>query len=187
MSIPADTSIWSHPLRVADLPTKRPTTFDIAPDATVTAAILDNLGLLALRKLRFQGEISPEAKSGWRLTGRLGATIEQPCVLTLAPVTTRLDEDVMRRFVKESEEFEAGGETQMPEDDSIEILQPEIDLGEIMVESLALALPLYPKAEGVEVETTVFAEPGVTPMKDEDTRPFAGLKGLRDRLEDKNK
>ncbi|MGJ8583047.1 MAG: YceD family protein [Marinosulfonomonas sp.] len=185
MSTSSDTSIWSQPRRVADLPSKRPTQFDVTPDATTLAAIKESLGLLGLRKLRFKGEIAPESKSGWRLTGQLGATVDQPCVLTLVPVTTRLDEDVIRRFVTEMEEFETGGETQMPEDDSIEILGPEIDLGEIMVESLALALPLYPKAEGVEVETTVFAEPGVTPMKDEDTRPFAGLKGLRDRLEDK--
>lgn len=184
MSKSADTSIWSNPLRVADLPTKRPTKFDVTPDSAVMTAVSENLGLLGLRKLRFQGEISPEAKSGWRLTARLGATVDQPCVLTLTPVTTRLEEDVIRHFVTESEEFETGGETQMPDDDSIETLGPEIDLGEIMVESLALALPLYPKAEGVEVETTIFAEPGVTPMKDEDTRPFAGLKGLRDRLED---
>jgi hypothetical protein len=30
----------------------------------------------------------------------------------------------------------------------------------------------------------VFAEDGVTPLRDEDTKPFAGLAALRDRLED---
>ena len=51
-----------------------------------------------------------------------------------------------------------------------------------MVEALSLALPLYPKAEGAQLEDTTFAQPGITPMSDEAARPFSGLSALRDKL-----
>ena len=51
--------------------------------------------------------------------------------------------------------------------------------------ALALALPLYPRAEGADLAQAQFAGPGVTPMTDEDARPFAGLKDLRDKLDKK--
>lgn len=184
MSHTSHTSIWSHALRVADLPQKQNTAFDLSPAPETIAAIADDLSLLALRKLRFHGHLSPLGASGWQLKGQLGATVEQPCIVTLDPVTTRIDETVLRQFLPEIEEYEAGSEVQMPDDDSIEALGATIDLGEIMVEALALALPLYPKAENAESSQKVFAEPGLAPMTDEDARPFAGLKALKDRLED---
>ena len=49
-------------------------------------------------------------------------------------------------------------------------------------EALALALPDFPRAEGVELGPAVFTEPGATPMTDEAAKPLAGLADLRDRL-----
>lgn len=115
------------------------------------------------------------------MTARLGATVTQPCAVTLAPVTTRLDLDVTRLFQADFEEIDAP-EAEMPEDDSIEPLTRWIDPAAVMEEALVLALPLYPRAEGAELGERVYAEPGVVPLRDEDTRPFAGLAALRDQL-----
>ena len=70
----------------------------------------------------------------------------------------------------------------MPEDDTIEPLGTEIDFGSILVEALALALPDYPRKDEAELENATFAAPGITALKDEDLKPFAGLAGLRDKL-----
>ncbi len=72
----------------------------------------------------------------------------------------------------------------MPEDDSAEPLPVTIDLGEVMAEALALELPPWPRAEGVEPVEMSVTEPGKTPMTDDDAKPFAGLKALRDKLSD---
>ena len=87
-------------IRVADLNQTAPTPFRIVPDAPVLKGIAAELALDGLRKLRFEGEIRAEGKHDWLLTGRLGATVVQPCVVTLAPVTTRVETDVRRVFVK---------------------------------------------------------------------------------------
>jgi uncharacterized metal-binding protein YceD (DUF177 family) len=71
----------------------------------------------------------------------------------------------------------------MPEDDSSEPLGSHIDVQEIMEEALALFVPQYPRKDGAVLGESVHAEPGVAPMRDEDTRPFAGLAALRDQLD----
>ena len=72
-----ETPSWLHPFVVADMPTKRATAFSLAPDAELLQIIANNLGLRGLRKLRFEGEITPNGRSDWQLTATLGATIWQ--------------------------------------------------------------------------------------------------------------
>jgi hypothetical protein len=52
-----------------------------------------------------------------------------------------------------------------------------------MVEALVLHLPLYPRVEGAELGELAVTEPGKTPLRDADLRPFAGLAALKDKLE----
>jgi uncharacterized metal-binding protein YceD (DUF177 family) len=171
-------------IATADLRPRTPTRFALAPDAGERESLAQDLGIEAIRKLRFEGEITAEGRDDWRLDATLGATVVQPCVVTLAPVTTRIDTAVTRRFLARMPDIELdeSGEAEMPEDETLEPLGSEIDLAAIMAEALALNLPLYPRADGAELGEAVFAEPGIAPMRDEDAKPFAGLAGLRDRL-----
>lgn len=172
----------THRFRVADLPPNRGIDFDLRPTAEENRVMADKLGLSGLRKVTFKGRISPESTRDWRLDGHLGATVTQPCVVTLAPVSTRLEEDVIRRYLAHMPEIPAGEEVEMPEDDTVEPLPDLIDLTVVMTEALALALPLYPRAPDAEPGDMAVTEPGTEPLRDEDTKPFAGLAGLRDSL-----
>jgi uncharacterized metal-binding protein YceD (DUF177 family) len=177
----------SHALRVADLSQTRPTRFDLTPDKDDISAIAAELGLLDLRKLRFKGQIIAEGKRDWRLEAELGATVVQPCVVTLAPVTTRLDESVVRRFLAQMPDMSGDDdEIEMAEDDSIESLGSVIDPSAVMIEALSLALPLYPKAENAEMGSATYTEPGKEALRDEDLKPFAGLAALRDQMAKKD-
>lgn len=173
----------THMLRLDDLPNRKPTHFTLAPDAPARAALADALGIVAIRKLRLAGKISPAGKRDWLLEAELGATVVQDCVVTLEPVTTRIQEPVLRRYLAEPPQ-PGSGEVEMPEDDSIEALPQVLDLAEVMAEALALALPAFPRAPGAELGNAVFADPGVTPLTDEAIKPFAGLAGLRDQLDE---
>lgn len=157
------------------------TEFGLEPDAERRSAWASELGLKSLKKLRFMGTISPDRGSDLVLQAQLGATVVQECVVTGAPVTTRIEESVLRRFVKDLPE-PTGEESEMPEDDSLEPLGETVDLAAVMIEALALALPPWPRAEGVEPIDITVTEPGLAPLRDEDTKPFAGLKSLRDKL-----
>ncbi|MEM8774516.1 MAG: DUF177 domain-containing protein [Pseudomonadota bacterium] len=146
-------------------------------------ALADSLGLLGLKKLRFEGTITPVESKDWLLEGKLGATVVQSCVVTLEPVTTRLEEFVSRRFIESIEEtYTAGEESAMPDDDSVDVLGNVINLIDVLSEALSLALPAYPRKPGLEFSEALAAPPGVKPLSDEDTKPFAGLAQLREKL-----
>ena len=173
-------SALTHPLRTASLPTHKATRFDLKPDDATRAALAEELGITAIHALRLEGTLTPEGRQDFRLEAQLDAEVEQPCTITLAPVRTLLRETLLRRYLADVPEPE-GEEVEIPADD-FEALPEVIDLGTVATEALALALPLYPRAEGAALEQAVFAEAGVEPLTDEALRPFAGLAGLAARL-----
>ena len=180
----AETDDTGRLIRLSRLDGRRRTPVRLRPDAAACAAIAERLGLIALRKLRFEGELVPEGRADWRLEARLGATIVQPCVVTLAPVTTRIDTELSRSYRAGMPAMPEGDEIEMPEDETEEPLPEVLDLGAVMEEALALCLPLYPRAEGAELGEAVYAAPGLEPMRDDDVKPFAALADLKKRMDD---
>ena len=168
-------------LQVADLPQHRATRFHLTPDKADRHRIAGELGILGIRKLDFKGQLQAEGKSDWRIGAQLGATVEQACVITLDPVSTRIDQPVSRLFVKDMA-ADSAEEIEMPEDDTQEALTAEIDLERVMTEALALALPDYPRREDAVLSQSEFSAPGVTPMTDAEAKPFASLAQLKDKL-----
>ncbi|GGL74443.1 YceD family protein [Wenxinia marina] len=170
-----------HVVRLSGGAQRAPIDVSLEPDAAGRAAVADALGIRGVRKLRFAGRLDPEGRRDWRLEATLGATVVQDCVVTLEPVVTRIDDPVTRRYL-ESWQEPTGEEVEMPDDDEAGPLPASLDLAEVMIEALALALPLYPRAEGVEEVDLTVTEPGAAPIESEEAKPFAGLQALRDRI-----
>lgn len=170
---------------VSDLRQTGSTPFLLEPNADERSALAEDLNALSLRKLHFVGEITPHGRNAWQLKADLGATVVQSCIVTLEPVTTRIDTEVTRRFVPAHKlnTPEPGTETEMTDEDDIEELGETIDLDAILAEALSLAMPAYPRKDGAEVANAQFSADGVTPIQDEEMRPFAGLASLRDKLQ----
>ena len=186
---PAGALPVAHPLLVARLPRNRATAFDLTPDADALATLTGLLGVSHLRKLRFVGKVGPlegaqAGRGGFGLSGRLSATVVQPCSVTLVPVTTRIAEEVVRRYLPDLTLPDAA-EAELPEDVDAEPLPEVIDPAAVMVEALALAVPTCPRAPDADLGEATFAPPGVAPLRAQDMRPLAGLAALRDRLRDK--
>lgn len=175
-----------HVLKVADLNERRPILFEIQPNVAQLRQIADDLSLISLKKLRFKGTLVAHGKREWLLTATLGATVQQPCVITLEPVTTRLDTPITRRFIPEAQirsSKEDETEIEMESDETLEPLGHNFDLWSIMTEALALALPDYPRADDAALNQTVFSEKGIAPMTDDDVKPFAGLAALKEKMQ----
>jgi len=173
---------FSYPLKVADLPKNAPRGFSLELTAQDLESIAKDLGILDLKKLRFEGALAFNGQGEVVVTADLGVSAVQACVVTLEPVKSRIDEQITRRFSPHLEP--AGDDHQMlPDDDeNVDALGDIIDLGAILIESIALNLPDFPRAEGAELEQKTFAEPGVIALEDEDTKPFASLAALKDKL-----
>ncbi len=176
----------TNSIRFADLPAGDTQTFVWEPDGEGRASVAADLGIPAIRKLRLAGALLPVGQRDWRLEAELGATVVQDCVVTFAPVTTRLDEPVLRTYLAEMPDLPAGDEIETPEDETLEPLPDAIDLRAVAMEALSLALPAYPRAEGVEAVDLNVTGPGKAPMTDDEAKPFAGLAALRDQLKGKD-
>jgi uncharacterized metal-binding protein YceD (DUF177 family) len=170
-----------HALRVVDLSANREARFEIIPDGATCSELASELGLDGLRKLRFTGTLTPKGKADWQLTAHLGATVVQPCGVTLAPVTTRIEEAVSRHYMSRPVQI-TDDEMEMPQDDQ-EPLGPWIDPWEVMIESLSLSIPMYPRAANVQAGPIQAAPPGTAPLQDADLKPFASLQALRDKMD----
>jgi uncharacterized metal-binding protein YceD (DUF177 family) len=132
--------------------------------------------LLGLKKAQMSAELIPKGRGDWLLKGQLGASVVQPCVVTLAPVPTRIDAKFERLFVTEMPDLSPGEESEMPEDDRLEPRPAVLDLSVVFAEVLALELPEWPRAPGAELPPSV-------QDTDEKPNPFAVLQALKSKLE----
>lgn len=168
------------PLRVSQLNPRQKTTFVIQPDAARRKEIAAELGILDLPRLRFRATLSSAPADAWDLTADLDAKVVQACIVTLDPVTTDLSEPVHRVFSPHTTPPTAE-ETEMS-DDEVEPLGQSIDLDAVMIESLSLALPLYPRADGAAMDD---AAPDTSEPEDDARKPFAGLADLLGKRDEK--
>ncbi|MGL5011356.1 MAG: YceD family protein [Paracoccaceae bacterium] len=174
----------SLPFTVRNLSPRKATRFALKPDVAACAAVAAELGITAVRRLSFIGELRPAGRRDIVLEARLEAEVEQPCGITLAPVRTVIGEAVTRRYLADWVE-PTGAEAEIPEDDTSEALPDVIDAGAVAIEALALALPLYPRAPGAELGRVVHTEPGQEALTDDAIKPFASLVAFKAQLEKK--
>lgn len=123
--------------------------------------------------------VAQRFRGGIRAQGRVSGTITQPCVVTGEPVTQRIDEEIDRIFLPgrdEASEATAGAEifVNLEDDDLPDYFDGnEIDLADVVLEVFALAIDLYPRAEGAELGAR---EKGDDPAE---SSPFAALRALK--------
>jgi uncharacterized metal-binding protein YceD (DUF177 family) len=117
-------------------------------------------------------------RDGIRVSGRLQAEVVQPCVVTFAPVRQEIDEPIDRIFLPGGEKQAGPGHAEvfvdLEEDDAPDYFEGhELDLSDLVLETLALAIDPYPRAPGASLDEVLPSEP------DDSDSPFAGLKSLK--------
>ncbi|UWQ17105.1 DUF177 domain-containing protein [Jannaschia sp. M317] len=174
--------VLSHPLRLADLRQRRATHVRLVPDAGQLEALADRLDVDILRKVRLEGDLTPGPGRDWTFSGHLGATVVQPCRVTTDPVTTRIEESVVRRYTPDFD-VPPEEEVEMAEDENVEPLPDVLDMGDLLEESLILSIPPFPRVDGAEDVDLSAAPPGAEPLTDEAVKPFAGLAALKAKMD----
>lgn len=149
---------------------------DATPDECWSVA--RRLDLVALASLEFQGRVEHGPRDGILIVrGTIVARVTQRCVVTLEPVPAHLEVPVERYFSTDAIIDEAEIIVS-PDDEEPEPLDGELlDLGEIAVEELSLALDPYPHAANAPAVLR-----SLNDAADAATRSaFAALAALRDR------
>jgi len=141
----------------------------LTPDADAVKRIIKALDLASLSAFEADMKIAP-ARVGWTLSGRVRATLEQTCGITLEPLPVEVDErfsvDLVEAVEPETDEIEV-----TLDDDAPDVIEDgRIDLGQYAVEQLALTLDPFPRKPGAEF---------VQPEEPAEISPFAVLKAFK--------
>lgn len=170
----------AHPLPLARF-SVQPRSFPVNFDEVACAQLAARFGLVAIQHLHAELE-AWRADGGVKVEGRFNAEVVQACAVSNAPIPARIEQKIAVQYLPakaplaDEIELEAGDLEVLP-------LGPEgVDLGELVAESLYLALDPYPLAAGEVVEEArQRLLKGKSPRDDESTAsvsPFAKLKKL---------
>lgn len=169
---------WSATIAVEEIP-EEGLHQELVANAAQSAAMSDLAGLHGVFGAHASFDLRRVGRGRVHVTGRVGATVGQTCVVTLEPLQNAIDEEVDVLFAPEDqieaitrameEEAKAGGEAGDPP----EIIEGgRIDLGKLASDVLFLGIDPYPRKEGAVFEPP--AEP-----EDAESHPFAALKALK--------
>ncbi len=168
---------WSH--TTAEVPPRGIEQERLASTAEC-AALASELDILGVERLVVRYRIAAQSGGRYHLTGKLEADVVQACVVTLDPVASTVVDSIDVEFRPDAEKLPVtatSAEEEMPILEAAEyepIDGNRLDLGRVVAETLAAALPAYPRAPGAELETREAgpAEPGPA-------NPFAALAGWK--------
>lgn len=131
-------------------------TVTVTADQHECALIKKRLGLVSLSELSARLTLEPWRKGGWRVTGFVHAGVEQLCVVTAQEFDSSLSFDLDRHFLHEKDRYDQAAEVvidPLSDDEPDVIARGRIDIGELIVEGLALALDPYPRVPGAQFDT----------------------------------
>ncbi len=179
-----DTPEFSRPVEI-DKIGKDGIVEDIVAEPDELTALAERMNLPAIRELKAHLELAPWKKGRIRVRGHFSAVVDQECVRTLDVFTSEIGESVDRIYIKP--EFVTAGEMKESADFDAEapdapdvIVDEVIDIGELVAESLALALDPWPKKPGTTwVDYHSGEEEGDRGQDDGRKSPFAALEKLR--------
>ena len=115
------------------------------------------LNVIEAKKASFNGHLKLELANQIFLCGTVKAKLIQPCSLTLEPLVTNIYKRIARTFFIGSNEnkpmkksvFEL---TEKSFDN--DIILDEINLGDVLMETISLETPDYPKKSGASINLT---------------------------------
>lgn len=149
----------------------------ITLDTEGLAALAEVLKVTVVEHFSATAIVAP-LRGGVRVLGHLKARIAQPSVVTFEPVIQDIDEPIDRVFMPNVEKPSnptAGAEIFVDlEGDAPDPLDgPELDLTDLLIDTIALAIDPYPRNPGESLDSL-----GVK-LNDEELSPFASLKSLK--------
>ena len=177
-------NMLNHEVDIRQLP-RSGRTMELAATADECAEICDRLKIRAIDEAAASLKIeSLGERAGVLVSGHVSGKVTQACVLTLEDVHSEIAEDFAVRFVNEAYAAHNTSDDFDPDEEDIELFDGDvIDISEVVVQYLSLAMDPYPRAENAEEsgEIRFSSGSGADIEEDEVPHPFAALKKLQDK------
>lgn len=177
-----DSPAFSFPVKVGHV-SANPVTVTISADRQDLEKLKAQWDVLDVVAFEAEIAIGRWKRDGVRLKGRVRATVEQACVVTLDPVEQHIDEEVEADFLPENSRLAK----RMTDGNGEMFLDPEgpdlpdtfagdtIDVGAVAAEFAALAIDPYPRKPDLDYADRIESDEET----DKKPSPFAVLQGLK--------
>ena len=183
---------WAYYVSVDDIPTQG-RSYEVAPNESEKRSIAQRLGIVSLDSLQAKLDISREEKGYiFQVKGEFFADITQSCVITLEPVTCKIEDSFEAWYADHAQalpfkraQHDAKSKKEIVDlpmleehEDPEPIEGGKINLGELVIQYLSLAINPYPQREGADYENKEVEKKSGT-REALRPNPFAALKNWR--------
>jgi hypothetical protein len=150
--------------------------FELVADAAVRAAIARLVGLRDVSRLEANFDVTRHGSDRLRVVGRVSATVEQTCVVTLERLANEVEEDIDLVFAPprlakpNADAFDTSEHMSQKAWPNVSQGEPEpliggvVDLGTLATEFLVLGLDPYPRKPGAVFQPQQAIEPQKGPF-----------------------
>ena len=131
--------------------------FSLSCSKNCLRELTKEFNILEAKKASIHGVLKLQTEKQIFLNAIIKAKLIQPCSLTLEPIVTNISKQVLRTFF-------IGSNSNSPSKKSVyelteksfdnDIILSEINLGEVLMETISLETPDYPKKSGATVNLT---------------------------------
>ena len=115
------------------------------------------LNVIEAKKASFNGHLKLQLANQIFLCGTVKAKLIQPCSLTLEPVVTTIYKRIERTFCigsNENQQMKKSVFELTEKSFDNDTILDEIDLGDVLMETISLETPDYPKKSGASIRLT---------------------------------
>ena len=119
--------------------------------------LTEKLNVLEVKKAGIDGMLKLQTANQIFLSSMVKAKLIQPCSLTLEPIITNISKRILRTFSVGSKKIKPIKKSvfELTEKSfDYDIILDEINLGEVLMETISLETPDYPKKSGASISST---------------------------------
>lgn len=168
---------WSFPVAIEDVPVDGKH-FELTAPQDEFADIATVVGVDAVTSLTGEFDVNKRG-DGLHVRGKVRAQVQQTCVVTLEPLSNKVEETIDLTFSPSMSVSES--EVAVAADSGVDAIEPmpdgQIDLAALTVEFLMVGIDPYPRKAGVTFDTFVAGNDAEIPRP----HPFAALEALKKR------
>ena len=166
---------FSHIVSLEQLKREVEYEFNLVCSDDALKELPDKLNILAAKKASISGTLTLQTEKQVFLNAKVIAKLIQPCSLTLEPIITNITKKIWRTFSIESSKNTSIKKSTFEltkKSFDHDIITHEINLGEVLMETISLETPDYPKRSGASLH--------VKPISSTNTNnPFSILTKLK--------
>lgn len=155
---------FTHVIELADLP-REGRSFSFTALEDVFGELIRRLGVVGIHQLAYSLHALP-TPDGVKISGQVSASLLRTCVITGETMDEQIEEDLRLTFVHKSGKA-VDDELTLDEDWPEFLESAQLDLAEVAVQQLLIAMNPYPRKRGA------IYEPAPTPPLS--TSPFSAL------------